>query len=352
MVRPRRRRHQRRQRSLALGLGLVLAAAIVVTAEGGLRLAGVQPAYQADLLGGWRMLPEQHAQTVRSREGASFVLSTNADGMRTAWPRQRTPGVWRVALLGDSIVFGWGVDDGGTVADGLQEALEAQLGGPVEVINAAQPGYSTVQSARFFGDIVQHYRPDLTVLFLAMHDHNAVLVSDAEHLHGARGPLATLRVLLAQHSRLYQLGRQWLVPLSAQPFLRPDQPPGELRVARVDNTERAAAIAEIRSTLATWDGAFALGHMPFISDLESAVPMHRDGEAWANDYADAGGISIVDLRRCCGPDGGHLVLPHDPGHLTAEGGLAAGRYGSAPVTAILYGMGAPASPPPGSGSSR
>lgn len=332
-----------------MGFGLLLAGASVIVAEGALRLLGVEPAYQADLLGGWRMLPEQDRERVRTREGASFVLSTNADGMRTRAARARDPRTWRVAVMGDSIVFGWGVDDGATVAEGLAAGLAGRLGADVEVINAAQPGYSTAQTARFLRDVVQDYRPDVVVVFLAMHDHNRVLVSDLEHLEGARGAGAGLRVALARHSRLYQVGRQWLVPLNAEPFLMPEADAGEVRVPRVSDAERGALLAELRTLVSGWGGALALGHMPFLGDLEEPHPIERQGAAWAEGFAAAEQVPLVDLRGCCGPGAGHLVLPNDPGHLTAEGNLAAGRYGAEAVARILVGLGAPDGAPPGVG---
>ena len=62
-----------------------------------------------------------------------------------------------MALLGDSTVFGWGVDDGQTVADGLAAALPG-----VEVLNAGQPGYSTVQAARLL-EVVAAWRPEASL---------------------------------------------------------------------------------------------------------------------------------------------------------------------------------------------
>ncbi|RME23372.1 MAG: SGNH/GDSL hydrolase family protein [Deltaproteobacteria bacterium] len=346
------RRRRRGFRLAAILLGLVLAVALWLLAEGLLAMRGVQPAYQAGLLGGWRMLPEQHQHRVMSREGASFVLSTNADGMRTTASRQRRADVWRVALMGDSIVFGWGVDDGGTVADGLQQALRERYGDRIEVINAAQPGYSTVQTAWFWRTAVREYRPDLLVVFLAMHDHNQVLISDAENLRGARGPLSWIRIELATRSRVYQALRQWLVPLHREPFLLPDQRAGELRVPRVNDREREEALDGIAADLAGWGGRLALGHMPFIGDLEAGRAIPREGAEWAARYAADRGLAIIDLRACCGPGAGDLVLPNDPGHLRAEGNLAAGRYGADQVAAVLEAMGAPDGRPPGYGSSR
>jgi hypothetical protein len=349
MASRRRRRSSNRQRALAVGFGLALVVALLVLAEGALRLLGVEPAYQADAIGGWRMLPQQTGQVVRTREGDTFVLSTNAEGMRTTLPQARRADRWRVAVMGDSIVFGWGVDDGQTVADGLAVGLQAALGAPVEVLNAAQPGYSTAQTAHFLNGVVADWKPDLVVVFLAMHDHNRVLVSDRENLRGADGPAAAVRVALARHSRLYQALRQQVVPLSREPFLMPGQDSSEPRVERVSDAERAVTLREMRERVAGWGGALALGHMPFLGDLEAGAALPRDGADWAGAFAAEEGLAIVDLRACCGPDAGDLVLPNDPGHLSAAGNRAAGVYGAGAVADLLRAMGAPDGPPPGAG---
>ncbi len=319
-------------------LGVAFAGVLLALAEVIARIAGVGPAYQADLIGGWRMLPEMHAEHMRGvREQADFIVTTNADGLRTSVPRERRAGVARVAVMGDSTTFGWGVDDGGTVADGVQQALDADGGPAVEVLNAGQPGYTTTQMAAFFDAVVRHYRPDLVVVFLPLHDHNRVLVSDREHLRGPAGPIAGARVALATHSRLYQVLRQAVFPLTGSAFLRPGEGDGEPRVPRVSDTERAQALAEIRATLATWGGKLAVGHLPFVSDLEAGRAEPRVGEEWAQAWSDAAGMPVVDARACCAAGSGNLVLPNDPGHLRAEGNLAAGRAAAVSVRAAMGG---------------
>ncbi len=324
------------KRWLRPALGVAFGLLLLYVAEVVARLANVAPAYVADQVGGWRMMSEMRAAKMDTREGASFVLSTNADGLRTSLPVQHGSRL-RVALLGDSTVFGWGADEGGTVADGLQAALDADGGPPVEVLNAAQPGYTTTQAAVFFDRVVAKYRPDLVVQFLPMHDHNLVLVSDREYLGGASGPLSTVRVTLAQHSRLYQALRQAIFPLASEPFLLPGSESAEPRVPRVSDDERRDNLDGVRARLATWGGKLALGHVPFTGDLTSSTPPPRVGEDWAQAYASEHGLVIVDLRACCGPDGGGLVLEHDPGHLRAEGNLQAGAAGAAAVRAALGG---------------
>lgn len=329
------RRAARRRLPRAV-LGVAFAAVLVAMGEVALRIAGVAPAYQADRIGGWRMLPEMQAKRMRGvREHADFVVTTNADGLRTSVPRERRAGVQRVAVMGDSTTFGWGVDDGGTVADGLQAALDADGGPAVEVMNGGQPGYTTTQAAVFFDAVVRHYRPDLVVLFLPLHDHNRVLVSDREHLRGPGGPISAARVVLATRSRLYQVLRQAVFPLTGSAFLVPGQGDGEPRVPRVSDEERGQALGEMRATLATWGGKLAVGHLPFISDLEAGRAEPRVGEDWARAWSTAAGMPVVDARACCAAGSGHLVLPNDPGHLRAEGNLVAGRAVAAAVRAAL-----------------
>lgn len=336
----RRRRHRGRSDPgwpIKLVLGLSTASVALGMAEAGARLAGVHRAYQPDRIGGWHMLPAQQGATIRSQEGHTFQLSTNADGLRTHLSRARTPGKPRIAVLGDSIAFGWGADDQRTLTDGIAAELAARGYGQVEVLNAAQPGYSTSQVNRFFDEVVRHYQPDLAIVFLPMHDHNLVVVSDREHLRGADGPLSAIRVGLAKHSALFESLRQALFPLADQPFVvaRPGAAgPTEPRVPRVSAEERAQNLDELRTWLGEWNGTLALGHMPFEGDLVSSTPIERVGAAWAQAYSDTHGVPLIDLRPCCGPDGGHLVFPFDRGHLTGEGNRMAGRYAAGEILKV------------------
>ncbi|MDP1747644.1 MAG: hypothetical protein Q8L90_18870, partial [Bacteroidota bacterium] len=113
-----RAERRNRSRRFRLLLGILFAFVVIYLLEVGLRIGGIAPAYRSGASGSWRMTPNLDASALRGpRDGHDFTVSTNADGLRTKLPRERTPGILRVAVMGDSTVFGWGVSDGESVAD-------------------------------------------------------------------------------------------------------------------------------------------------------------------------------------------------------------------------------------------
>ena len=72
-------------------------------------------------------------------------IGTNRWGMRDRdYEQAKTPGTYRIAMLGSSHVMGWGVDDGQTFEEILEEKLNSgrKDGRPVECLNFGVPGYS------------------------------------------------------------------------------------------------------------------------------------------------------------------------------------------------------------------
>lgn len=299
----------------------MVALLVLLGAELALRIAGLRPAYLADDIGGWRALPAQDGP-VQTREGGAFHLRTNAEGLRTALPPGRAPGRVRLALLGDSVPFGWGVDEGQTLADATAAALAAGGHPEIDVLNAAQPGYSTVQATRLLARALPAWAPERVLIFLPLHDHNLVLVSDAEHLDGAEAPVARLRVALATRSRVYEGLRRMLFPLASQAFLRADERSGEPRVPRVSAAERAAALDAAKRATEAWGGQLMLGHLPYAAELTGPIGP-REGEAEVAAWAQQNNVQVVDLRACC--RGAELLLPQDPGHYSAAGNRAVGQ---------------------------
>ena len=100
-------------------------------------------------------------------DGATW--STNAQGMRDRdYPAAKPSGTFRIALVGDSIGSGWGVNDGDGFEPRLERALDQRsrgAGGPaVEVLNFSVPGHGPGQRWEHFTRVGWAMGPDL-VLF-------------------------------------------------------------------------------------------------------------------------------------------------------------------------------------------
>ncbi|MBL8863254.1 MAG: hypothetical protein JNK02_14755 [Planctomycetes bacterium] len=124
-----------------------------------------------DPLLGWRPLPGVEKRG--ALWGAQHAARTNALGWRDA-PRAlaRGPGVRRALLLGDSYVFGVGVDDGTRVS----EALERELPG-LEAWNLGVTGHGPDQALLLLEHCTPDYAPDVVVWFACLSND----VEDARH---------------------------------------------------------------------------------------------------------------------------------------------------------------------------
>ncbi len=100
-------------------------------------------------------------------------VQINSRGMRDDEPLpDDTPGLYRVAVLGDSIAFGWKVAHEQCFSEVLEQALRAAAGGarPCEVLNFAVTGYSTRDEVNLFQSRVAAFRPDLVIVAYCMND--------------------------------------------------------------------------------------------------------------------------------------------------------------------------------------
>ncbi len=94
--------------------------------------------------------------------------STNAEGMRDReYAPDKPAGTFRIALVGDSIAAGWGVDVDRRFESILEREWDARsraAGGPaVEVINCAVPGHAPGQRWHHFQRVGWPMRPDLVI---------------------------------------------------------------------------------------------------------------------------------------------------------------------------------------------
>jgi len=106
--------------------------------------------YEYDRNTFYRLKP--HLELRHETDDFAVTICTDSHGWRTDCPTSRyTPGARRRALfLGDSMTFGWGVENGETFVSLVGQALRRSGVDDVEVVNLATPSFSScASSARF-----------------------------------------------------------------------------------------------------------------------------------------------------------------------------------------------------------
>jgi len=92
-------------------------------------------------------------------------IEVNADGLLgKAYPINRVPGKYRIALLGDSFTSGEAVDPESKFAGVWEKNLSNKLPTGVEVINFGAGGTGTWQQLQMFHIKARKYKPDLTII--------------------------------------------------------------------------------------------------------------------------------------------------------------------------------------------
>lgn len=238
---------------------------------------------------------------------AGVPVRTNAAGYRgPERDRAKPPGVFRIALLGDSMTFGWGVREEETFA----ARLEALLAGAHpetrwEVDNFAMIGSNTAQQAEAFAIDVAPAAPDLVLLGFFMNDVDPpVLAASAS---GASAGAATATEPAAPRARRLTAG-----PLRTVQFLKSRGAALARRfgiAASGSAVERYAALFASRSDgwLACEEGLRALAEstrsrdarlgvliLPFMVSLDDSYPL-RDAHDQVTAFCAREKIACLDL---------------------------------------------------------
>jgi len=238
-------RATRRTRLVAvLGISLLLAALL----EAGLRVAGFSnppldvpivvwnPAedrlletrdylFQADPHTLWSLRPGIRIQFAENDRIEGPPEHVNAEGWRGPLvPMLRTPGVLRIATLGDSSTFGIAVTYADTYSGQLQRLLDAR-GVRCEVIDAGIDGFTVRQGLERYRRLVRRYRPDVVVAaFGAVNEHWPALdmSDDAKILHGSSraGLVGAGMHFLRQNLRLGHLASWMRSPRARDELIR------------------------------------------------------------------------------------------------------------------------------------
>jgi len=233
----------RRLAQFALSLGSL--AIVAILAELALRVATPWLALPRFRPGGYldSQLHHRYPPSARMHDRFGrerYEVRTNEDGLRSPWSREAfLERELRVAVLGDSFAFGYGLPEAQTLSSLLEERLEVRRGrDDVAVLGAGVITYSPLLAQALFEDVVRDYRPTLTLLLLDISD-----VADDHRYAGQRAkrdggrrfaiddqplPESSLR-----HLALWNLTapiRTWWQPAAGQPPPARGRRPADIRV--------------------------------------------------------------------------------------------------------------------------
>lgn len=136
-------------------------------------------------------------------------VMTNSCGMRSPErPISKPQGTYRIALLGDSFAFGWGVEQSETFAQRLEDNLNQRARGAVrfEVLNFGVPGFSTFQEVALFEERALDFDPDAVLVYFVQNDFGMPFF--IRDMNGSGGMLSSMK--------FFELGRKLLAPEALQ----------------------------------------------------------------------------------------------------------------------------------------
>jgi len=108
-------------------------------------------------------------------------LKTNSLGFRGAeWNIKKSPNTFRIALIGDSHAFGYGVPYEQSVGEQLSTLLNQQENVHYEVLNFAISAYNSQQELAVLQNYALQYQPDLIIVIVSSNDHDPTPIVDKE----------------------------------------------------------------------------------------------------------------------------------------------------------------------------
>jgi len=181
----------------------------------------------------------------------NFTVHVNRLGLRGPETTAISPsGRRRVLVLGDSVVYGEGLEEPDTFAVLLEGELNGVGGAPFEVLNGAAPGYNTEAELAFLREVGLDLFPHALILGVSLNDFGPApgltpfgfLTNDP----GARSRVPWL----SNHSEFYMLAR-WLITYARgglwyQQAARRTPPPATPFEERWPAMDRAIAVMHKR----------------------------------------------------------------------------------------------------------
>ncbi|MEO8360361.1 MAG: HEAT repeat domain-containing protein [Vicinamibacteria bacterium] len=188
--------------ALALASTLVFAGLI----EGTARVFEPPPVQRQEYLWDWtERFKDSEFYTLEKGEGYPPSEENNVDGLRDASrPVETTDGLRRVVILGDSVVFGHGLESS-EAFPALMERKSREMGYFADVFNVALPGWSTHQERLAYERIARKYKPSIVILAVCLNDFAELQINLSKPPPGALLTLfkhsATVRMAMGASRR-------------------------------------------------------------------------------------------------------------------------------------------------------
>ncbi len=115
--------------------------------------------------------------TFPARRWLVLYGNLNSSDCRDAeWSARKVPGARRIAFVGDSFVYGWGVNERkDRFPDLVGVELNRRSPGSVEIMNVAKPGADTGEQVEFLRRLLVEYEVDEVVLCYVPNDIERIL---------------------------------------------------------------------------------------------------------------------------------------------------------------------------------
>lgn len=196
-----------------------------------------------------------------------FGDAVNEDGYRgPRYPVEKGQRL-RIATLGDSTTFGYGLPESASWSRVLESVLRA-YGQDVEVLNFGVVGYTIEQGYRLYEGRVADYRPDVVVAaFGAINDQFPELLTDREKVERLSRFDLRLRLFLERYESVRWLESRFGV--GGDPLERPD---GRRYVERVPPEEFSGRLRDLEAAVRRDGGALVLVCPPRRANVEPEYP--------------------------------------------------------------------------------
>jgi hypothetical protein len=251
-------------------------------------------------------------------------VRTNAFGFRSPEMSEKAdPGVARIAFVGDSTTFGWGVAEEDTFAHQVVAALSA-AGRKVDGFNLGVGNYNTAQELALFRDAGARMKPDIIVL--------SYFINDAEPM-----PHYATTDWLDEHSAAWVVLRYRLDSLARQFGQSPDWKHYYRNLYEPDSAGWAAtqkALSGFSEAARDLDARLVVFHIPELRELKP-YPFD-DVTAKVRNAVESRGVTFIDLLPSVeGEDPASLWVTVPDPHPNAKAATAFTRQMIPTIAAML-----------------